>query len=211
MFIKTILKTEKKTGKKYNYFRLCESYRIGNKVRHRSIISMGKLEYIDSKEEKKLLADTIEKFIKGQQMLTLFDIKPEIEKYAREFADRIISNNLLDISASKQPSEDTSDLSPDYNTVNLNSLRHDESREIGAEWLCLQALNQLGFKDLLTNHCSQSIMSANISLMHIISRAVYPASEHKTAQWIKENSAVSGLCNFPLDLGHIFLDFFICF
>jgi len=199
MFIKTILKTEKKTGKKYNYFRLCESYRIGNKVRHRSIISMGKLEYIDSKEEKKLLADTIEKFIKGQQMLTLFDIKPEIEKYAREFADRIISNNLLDISASKQPSEDTSDLSPDYNTVNLNSLRHDESREIGAEWLCLQALNQLGFKDLLTNHCSQSIMSANISLMHIISRAVYPASEHKTAQWIKENSAVSGLCNFPLD------------
>ena len=199
MFIKTIVKTEKKTGKKYNYFRLCESYRIGNKVRHRSIISMGKLKGIDSKEEKKLLADTIEKIIKGQQMLALFDIKPETEKYAREFADRIISKNLLDISASKQPSDDTSDVSPDYDTVNLNSIRHDESREIGAEWMCLQALNQLGFKDLLTSRCGQSTMSANLSLMHIISRAVYPASEHKTAQWIKENSSVSGLCNIALD------------
>ena len=199
MFIKTIVKTEKKTGKKYNYFRLCESYRIGNKVRHRSIISMGKLKGIDSKEEKKLLADTIEKIIKGQQMLALFDIKPETEKYAREFADRIISKNLLDISASKQPSDDTSDVSPDYDTVNLNSIRHDESREIGAEWMCLQALNQLGFKDLLTSRCGQSTMSANLSLMHIISRAVYPASEHKTAQWIKENSSVSGLCNIAMD------------
>jgi hypothetical protein len=35
--------------------------------------------------------------------------------------------------------------------------------------------------------------------MHITSRAVYPASEHKTAQWIKENSSVSSLCNISLD------------
>ena len=43
MFIKTLVKTDKKIGKRYNYYRLCESYHIGNKVRHRSIVSMGKL------------------------------------------------------------------------------------------------------------------------------------------------------------------------
>ena len=34
--------------------------------------------------------------------------------------------------------------------------------------------------------------------MHIISRAVYPASEHETAQWIKESSSVSGLFDIPV-------------
>ena len=199
MFIKTIVKTEKKTGKQYNYYRLCESYRIGNKVRHRSIVDMGKLAGIESKEDKKLLADSIEKLIKGQQIFSLFDVKPEIDNYAREFAKQIIDNKLLDVSTNKHPSDSIDNRTADYETVNLNSLRHDDSREIGAEWLCFQALNQLGLKDLLINHCSYSAMSANISLMHIISRAVYPASEHKTAQWIKENSSVSSLCNIPLD------------
>ena len=110
MFIKNIVKTDKKTGKQYNYYRLCESYRIGNKVRHRTIVSMGKLEGIDSKEDRKLLADTIEQFISGQQTLSLFEIKPEIEKYAHEFADRIISNKLLDIPANKQLSDDKEEI-----------------------------------------------------------------------------------------------------
>lgn len=30
-------------------------------------------------------------------------------------------------------------------------------------------------------------------MIHLISKAVYPASEHKTAQWINENSAVDEL------------------
>ena len=34
MFIKTIVKTDKKSGKRYDYYRLCESYRIEGKPRH---------------------------------------------------------------------------------------------------------------------------------------------------------------------------------
>ena len=78
MFIKTIVKTEKKTGKRYNYYRLCESYRIENKVRHRSIVSMGKLNGIAAKQDKNLLADTIETIIRGENRLSLYEIKPEI-------------------------------------------------------------------------------------------------------------------------------------
>jgi hypothetical protein len=63
MFIKT--KTDKKSGKRYNYYRLCENYRIGNTTRHRSIVSMGRLEGIESREDKKLLADTIETLVHG--------------------------------------------------------------------------------------------------------------------------------------------------
>jgi len=30
-------------------------------------------------------------------------------------------------------------------------------------------------------------------MIHLISKAVYPCSEHKTAQWINDNSAVAEL------------------
>jgi len=60
MFIKTIAKTEKSTGKRYDYYRLCVSYRLNGKPRHRTIISLGKLEALSVKEDRKLLADKIE-------------------------------------------------------------------------------------------------------------------------------------------------------
>jgi hypothetical protein len=43
MFIKKIDKNNPKKGKIYFTYRLCESYRIDNKVRHRSILNLGNL------------------------------------------------------------------------------------------------------------------------------------------------------------------------
>ena len=198
MFIKTITKTDQKTGKQYKYYRLCESYRINDKPRHRTIINMGKLEGVDSKQDKKLLADRIELLIKGEKQLFSFSQNPEIERYAQEFASRIIDEQLIDVHPSLPDSKQTIDIEKDYETVDVNSLEHEQAREIGAEWLCKQTLDRLGLKEFLTADCGFSETSANFSLMHLVSRAVYPACEHKTAQWIKDNSAVSELFNIPL-------------
>lgn len=200
MFIKTIVKTDKKTGKRYDYYRLCEGYRIGDKVRHRTILSLGKLQDIESKEDKKQLADLIEVFIKGERQLFAYDVKPAIEKYAKEFAKRIIDEKLLDI-APETPGithgEDNAE--PCYEKVDINSIKHEDVREIGAEWLCKQAMEQLGLRDYLINNCRFTHPVADLAMIHIISRAVYPASEHKTAQWISENSAIAGLYGYPLE------------
>ena len=198
MFIKTIVKTDKKTGKRYNYYRLCESYRIGNKTRHRSIVSMGRLEGVETREDKKLLADTIEALIRGEARLAFFDVVPDIARYAREFAKRIKDEKLLDIHPQTTAPE-YSGIEPDHQEVDLNSIRHEEVREIGAEWLCKQALEQLDLQGLLTGTCRFSETSAAMAMMHITSRAVYPASEYKTARWIKDNSAVANLFNIPID------------
>jgi len=199
MFIKTIVKTDKKTGKRYDYFRLCEGYRIGNSVRHRTIVSMGKLKGIEGKEDKKFLADLIEAFTKGDRQLFSFEVKPEIEKYAREFAKRITDEKLLDIVPRTGSGEGVEAQDENYENVDINSISHDQAREIGPEWLCTQAMEQLGFRSLLEGHCGLSRTAANLSMAHIVSRAVYPASENKTAQWMKENSAVAGLFNHPID------------
>ena len=86
----------------------------------------------------------------------------------------------------------------DYQQVDINSLSHKESREIGSEWLCKQTIDKLALGEFLLENCGFSQQSVNIALMHIISRAVYPASEHKTAQWIKANSTVASLCDIPI-------------
>jgi len=198
MFIKTIVKTDKKSGKRYDYYRLCEGYRIANKVRHRTIISMGKLEGVDNKEDKKLLADLIETLIKGDRQLFSFDVKPEIEKHARVFANQIINDNLLDVNPQTEPIA-PSEAEVSYENIDINSIKHEEVRDIGSEWLCKQAMEQLNFRELLTNNCGFSESATNLTLAHIASRAVYPASENKTAQWMKENSAVAGLFNQPID------------
>ena len=198
MFIKTIVKTDKKSGKRYDYYRLCEGYRIVNKVRHRTIISMGKLEGVDNKEDKKLLADLIETLIKGDRQLFSFDVKPEIEKHARVFANQIINDNLLDVNPQTEPIA-PSEAEVSYENIDINSIKHEEVRDIGSEWLCKQAMEQLNFRELLTNNCGFSESATNLTLAHIASRAVYPASENKTAQWMKENSAVAGLFNQPID------------
>ena len=195
MFIKTILKTEKTTGVRYQYYRLCEGYRIEGKVRHRTILHLGKLEGITQARDKKFLADRIEEIIKGSNSLFPSDIPSVIENYAQEFSKKIIDNGLMDIKPkTKEKSAET-----DYQQVDINSLSHKESREIGSEWLCKQTIDKLALGEFLLENCGFSQQqSVNIALMHIISRAVYPASEHKTAQWIKANSTIASLCDIPI-------------
>ncbi|MGB0929627.1 MAG: hypothetical protein ACPGVB_02545, partial [Chitinophagales bacterium] len=69
MFIKTIVKTDKKSGKRYEYLRLCESYRLGSKTRHRGIITLGSVPQLDTREKKKALADRIEELLRGSNSL----------------------------------------------------------------------------------------------------------------------------------------------
>ncbi|MCK5137825.1 MAG: IS1634 family transposase, partial [Bacteroidales bacterium] len=60
-----------------------------------------------------------------------------------------------------------------------------------------QSADKLKLHGFLSEQCGFDNNQASTAIMHIVSRAVYPASEYKTAQWIKENSSVAELCNIP--------------
>ena len=76
--------------------------------------------------------------------------------------------------------------------------KHKDAREVGAEWMCYQALKQLKLSDKLKalNWDEENI---TLALTQIISRAVYPFSENRTSRWIKENSAVCEITGYPID------------
>jgi hypothetical protein len=155
-------------------------------------MSLGRLKGIESKADKKLLADRIEALVKGETALFAFDIPLTIEQHAQAASKRILDEKLMDVNPLTTPAP--VDQNTDYEQVDLKSIVHDDVRELGSEWLCKQTIDKLTLHAFLQEGCSFSEEQANTAVMHIISRAVYPASEHKTAQWVQANSAVAELC-----------------
>jgi len=182
MFIKPFFKYNKTTRQRYTIYSLCESYRINGSIRHRSIIGLGKLEELETDEEKKLLGSVVESMLQNRGVIpSLFPVREEILKLAHCFYNKIKTRKHYDAG--------------DWETVKISTLENKDAREIGSEWLCNQAFDQLGIGDFLS-HQGWSNEKISLATTHIISRAVYPASELKTVSWIKENSAVCEITGF---------------
>jgi hypothetical protein len=189
MFVKSVFKTIKATGERKEYFRLVESYRSGSSVRHLTIINLGTLDELPAPEQRKALAKRIEQLTEqdrnGQTML--FPPSDDIiELLARKFYAEIKRNERLDIAAGK-----------DYHIVDVNSVKNRDVREVGTEWLCLQALKQLQIDELLRQK-DWDKDQINLALTHITCRASYPASELRTSEWIKDNSAICELTGYDV-------------
>ena len=186
MFIKPFSKYNSTTKERYTIYKLCESYRINGYIRHRTIIYFGKLDELESVEEKKLLARRIEEMLKGGlNTLTVEIIDKKVEKLARHYYGEIKKKKRYDVG--HEGSE--------WETVDMSTLKNKDVREIGAEWLCKQAFDQLGISSFLKQQ-KWSEQEMSLAATHIISRAVFPASELKTVSYIKENSAICELTSF---------------
>ncbi len=87
--------------------------------------------------------------------------------------------------------QENKNISQDKNIqqIDINNIKNKDVREIGAEWMCYQAMQQLNIQSLLEK-LGWNAKDIKLAQTHIISRAVYPASELKTSKRIKENSSV---------------------
>ncbi|WP_301921089.1 IS1634 family transposase [Ferruginibacter sp.] len=190
MFLKVIYKTIKTTGERKMHYRLCESYRINDTVRHQTILHLGTLEELPETDQKKALALRIDELVKlsytGKQSL-FGSSDAVIEALAQKSFSIIREKQRLDIAAGK-----------DFHRVDTDSIENKDIKETGTEWLCMQALDQLGISGFLA-HKKWSSEKIQLALTHIISRAAHPASELRTSQWIKENSAVCELTGYPVE------------
>jgi len=190
MFLKVIFKTKKSTGERIKNYRLCESYRCDNTVRHQTILHLGPLDELPETDQKKALVLRINDLVRlshrGEQDL----FKPQdevVEKLAQKYLAAIKEKQRLDIAAGK-----------DYHRIDTDSLENKNIREAGAEWLCMQALEQLNMSDFLRGKEWQE-EQIQLALTHIISRATYPESELRTSEWIKQNSSVCELTAYPIE------------
>ncbi len=122
----------------------------------------------------------------GSQTLSTSLSDQEVERLAAHFYSEIKAKGTCDIKPG------------DWDTVNLTTLKNKDGREIGAEWLCKQAFDQLGIGSFL-QQSGWDDQSIALATTDIICRAVYPVSELKTVSYIKENSAVCEITGYDRD------------
>lgn len=181
MFVKPYIKHNRTTGERYTVYKLVEGCRVNGQVTHRIIVSFGRLDELDTDDRKKLLGKRVEQMIvNGGSTLSISQADAQVEQLARYYYEEVKKKKRYDIPHQKA----------DWETVNMSTLKNRDAREVGAEWLCKQAVDQLGIGSfLLQSGWEQQDIA--LATTHIISRAVYPASELKTVSYIRENSAIS--------------------
>jgi len=188
MFLKPVIKYIRTTGEHRTYYRLCESYRYQNTVRHHTLVQLGTLDELPDESKRELLKDRIASLIKQNRtgQSDMFGSEDEaVESLAQKYFSAILKKEKIDFIKGR-----------DYHTVDTNTIENKDIREVGTEWLCAQAVDQLRIGECLSR-LGWEETQIQLALSHIISRATYPASELRTSHWIKENSAVCELTNYP--------------
>jgi transposase len=87
-----------------------------------------------------------------------------------------------------------------YERVDLKSMTAIRVRETGAEWLCYQVLELLEVSRFLMKDHGFSESEANMALLIVIGRLVYPSSDKKTVEWLSEQSGGPDLLSKTLEI-----------
>jgi len=115
---------------------------------------------------------------------------PIIESYIEQFYQQLSKEKRIDAPLKTNTAKN-------WQTIDINTIRNKDVREMGPEWLCYQSLKQLKMDSFLESKGWSPDKTA-LALTHLISRAVYPASEYQTSRWIRENSAVCEITGYDV-------------
>jgi hypothetical protein len=200
MYFKVSMRKNPATGIYSGYYRLVESYRNENdRVCHRTILNAGYLDELNADQLNLIQKILTAKVTNHDQPLFELPITEDttVIHYVNEFYNRMVAEKRIDVLVGK-PEKKPSKNGKDLQTIDVNSIRNKDVREIGSEWLSYQAMKQLQIAGFL-EHRGWDQDDIKLAQSHIISRAVYPASELETSRWIKENSSVCELTGYDIE------------
>lgn len=197
MYIRKTRKTDRKTKKDYFAYQLIESIRTERGPRQRILLSLS-AELGLSDEDLKLLANRIEEIFLGT--VSFLSYPEEIESFAQKYASQLI-HHLSRAIPSEPEAQD-----PDYQTIDIHTVEQQEPRTVGAEHLVLHMASQLQIQKKL-RELGLSEKEIALSLGSIIGRAVFPASERATHEWLCLTSGLGELLDFDFQktsLNHLY-------
>ncbi len=200
MYFKVSMRTNPATGRYCGYYRLVESYRNqSDRVCHRTMLNAGYLDELTTDQLnliQKILTAKVANHDNALFKLPYTDDKI-VMHYVDEFYNRMVAEKRIDVLV-EQKDKKASKNGKDLQMIDLNSIRNKDVREIGAEWMSYQAIRQLQLAPFL-ERLGWNEDQVSLAQTHIISRAVYPASELETTRWIRENSAVCEITGFDIE------------
>ena len=194
MHFMSALRYNPKTQRDDWYYRIKESFRdLTGRVRSRIMLNVGFIEEAHSPEDIRDIGKCLNYLHEHQGERDLFgcpfaDHNEFVRSKAEAFWTAMVKNGSIDaVKSAKDESRKKAERLVDVNTV-----KHTDARDVGAEWICLQAIRELEIDRFLERQGWNEIQ-INTALAHLITRTVYTPSELKSIRIMNENSAVCEL------------------
>ena len=194
MHFMSALRYNPKTQRNEWYYRIKESFRdLTGRVRSRIMLNVGFIEEAHSPEDIRDIGKCLNYLHEHQGERDLFgcpfaDYNEFVRSKAEEFWTAMVKNGSIDaVKSAKEESRKKAERLVDVNTV-----KHTDARDVGAEWICLQTIRELEIDRFLERQGWNEIQ-INTTLAHLITRTVYTPSELKSIRIMNENSAVCEL------------------
>lgn len=176
------------------YYRIKESFRdLTGRVRCRIMLNVGFMTPRLRPEEVRDIAACLTYMSghKGEQDMfggVLAKYNETVRSKAKEYWNRMIELGKIDsirkcIEESRCKAE---------RLVDVNTIKHTDARDVGAEWICLQAIRELEIDRFLARK-GWTEHKIDTALAHLITRTVYTPSELKSMRIMADNSAVCEL------------------
>lgn len=199
MFITKARKYHKDTDGKYvayDYFRLTRKRYDRHGRQQVDHFCLGRLEGL-AKRDRDELADMLTVMIEhGRRAMSfnpvLYEMAMEFYVKYRETHPAEDYDPVLRAEAERKEASRRRDLV----TISIKSMVQKEARTIGPEAICRSTVQMLKIREFLSSK-GWSREQADLALMQIIARAIYPFSELKTVRCLRDNSALLEM--FKLD------------
>ena len=165
-------------GKLYFSHRLVHAERLGNTVRQRTLLDLGR--HFDIPQAHwPLLCARVADALAGQAPLVA-DCPPAVDREAQRIAAQLVARGAGALGPA------------DVQPVHLDSLRLVRPRSVGVEQVGLWALEQVGLPDLLTRlGVNGALRAAAVGVL--VGRLAQPASERATHRWLQQRSGLGEL------------------
>ena len=176
------------------YYRIKESFRdLTGRVRSRIMLNVGFIEEPHLPEDIRDIGKCLsymhehngEKDLFGNPLSSYNEF---VQRKSREFWQEMVNNGSID--AVKTTMEESRKQAE--RLVDVNTIKHTDAREVGAEWVCLQVIRELEIDSFLQRE-GWSEKMIDTTLAHLIIRTIYSPSELKSMRIMDENSAVCEL------------------
>ena len=194
------LRYNPKTRRDEWYYRIKESYRdLTGRVRSRVMLNVGFIDEDHRAEDIRDIGKCLTYLYEHQGERDLFKdpfarYNDFVRRKSSEFWRAMVNGGSIDavqedIEASREKAG---------RLIDVDTVEHRDAREVGAEWMCLQALRELELDRFLARE-GWSEVEVNTALAHHIVRTVYSPSELKSMRIMEDNSAVCELLSGSQD------------
>lgn len=198
MYFTSVIRYSPEHGKELPYYKIKESFRDSlGRVHTRLMLTPGYLPDLSGDDVPNIrrgLTYRMEQSGSFPGQPRLFEADPcadcseKVRGYVEKFWRQILENGKIDAARDSYCESERKA----RRLVDVDTVRHTDAREVGAENICLQAIRELQL-DTFLRHEGWSERKINATLASLIVRTIYSPSEWKALRILDDNSAAMEL------------------